>query len=85
MRELEKFPCPCCGYKTFSAPREDAPAYICPVCLWENDVFAPGEDQPSDENRGMTLAEGRKAFRRLGAVRKDLVQYARKPLPEEIP
>ena len=33
----------------------------------------------------MTLAEGRKAFRRLGAVRKDLVQYARKPLPEEIP
>lgn len=80
-----KFPCPCCGYKTFPAPKEDALAYICPVCLWENDVFDPGEDQPSDENRGMTLAEGREAFRRLGAVRKDLVQYACKPLPEEIP
>lgn len=85
MREDKKFPCPCCGYKTFPVPKEDALAYICPVCLWENDVFDPGEDQPSDENRGMTLAEGRAAFRRLGAVREDLVQYARKPLPGELP
>lgn len=60
-------------------------AFICPVCFWENDVFDPGENQPSDENQGMTLAEGRAAYRRLGAVREDLVQYARKPLPEEIP
>lgn len=80
-----KFPCPCCGYKTFPAPKEEAIAYICPVCFWENDVFDPGEDQPSDENRGMTLRQGREAFRRLGAVREDLRQYARKPLPEEIP
>ena len=29
--------------------------------------------------------QGREAFRRLGAVRKDLVRYVRKPLPEEIP
>lgn len=80
-----KFPCPCCGYKTFPVPKEEAIAYICPVCFWENDVFDPGEDQPSDENRGMTLRQGREAFRRLGAVREDLRQYARKPLPEEIP
>lgn len=79
------FPCPCCGYRTFPVPEEDAPAYICPVCLWENDVFDPGEDQPSDENRGMTLRQGREAFLRLGTVREDLPQYARKPLPEEIP
>ena len=85
MMENKRFPCPCCGYKTFPVPKEDALAYICPVCLWENDVFDPGEDQPSDENRGMTLTEGRAAFRRLGAVREDLVQYARPPLPEEQP
>lgn len=60
-------------------------AFICPVCFWENDVFDPGENQPSDENWGMTLAEGRAAYKKLGAVREDLVQYARKPLPEEIP
>lgn len=85
MKENKRFPCLCCGYKTFPIPKEDALAYICPVCLWENDVFDPSEDQPSDENRGMTLAEGRAAFRRLGAVREDLVQYARNPLPEELP
>ena len=79
------FPCPCCGYRTFSVPREDAIAYICPVCFWENDVFAPGEDQPSDENRGMTLRQGREAFRRLGAVSEEFLQYVREPLPEEIP
>ncbi|MEY8386322.1 CPCC family cysteine-rich protein [Oscillospiraceae bacterium 38-13] len=81
----EKFPCPCCGYNTFPAPPKDAVAYICPVCFWENDVFISGEDQPSDENRGITLKQAREAFRRLGAVRKDLIQYARKPLPDEIP
>lgn len=80
-----KYPCPCCGYLTFPVPKEDAIAYICPVCLWENDVFDPGEDRPSDENRGMTLAQGREAFRRLGAVREEFLQYVRTPLPEEIP
>lgn len=79
------FPCPCCGYRTFPVPREDAIAFICPVCFWENDVFDPGEDQPSDENRGMTLRQGREAFRRLGAVREDLLPHVRRPLPEEIP
>lgn len=36
---MEKYPCPCCGYLTYPVPREDAIAYICPVCFWENDVF----------------------------------------------
>lgn len=64
---------------------EDAAAYICPVCFWENDVFLSREDQPSDENRGITLNQAREAFRRLGAVHKDLIRYVRKPFQEEIP
>lgn len=80
-----KYPCPCCGYKTFPVPKEDAIAYICPICLWENDVFDPGETQPSDENRGITLSEAREAYQRFGAVREEFLQYARKPLPEEMP
>ncbi len=78
-------PCPCCGYLTFPVPREDAIANICPVCFWENDVFDPGEDDPSDENGGMTLRQGRENFRKYGAVRPDLVRHARPPLPGEIP
>ncbi|MEG0388886.1 MAG: CPCC family cysteine-rich protein, partial [Niameybacter sp.] len=33
------YACLCCGYKTLPVPKEDAIAYICPVCFWENDVF----------------------------------------------
>lgn len=79
------YPCPCCGYLTFPAPKEEAIAYICPMCFWENDVFDPGEDDPSDENRGLTLRQGRENYRRWGAVRPDLVVHARPPRPEERP
>ena len=78
-------PCPCCGYLTFPVPREDAIAYICPVCFWENDVFDPGEDDPSDENGGMTLREGRENFLSCGAVQPDLAKYVRPPRPGERP
>jgi len=60
------YPCPCCGYLTFPVPKESAVAFICPVCYWENDVFAPGEDAPSDENGGMTLRGGRGCRARSG-------------------
>ena len=78
------YKCPCCGFYTFAEPLNGT-YDICPVCFWENDVFDPGEDQPSDENHGMTLAEGREAYKRLGAVREELLPYAREPLPEELP
>lgn len=80
-----RFPRPCCGYLTFPVPKEEAIAYICPVCFWENDVFDPGEDAPSDENHGMTLRQGRENYRKWGAVREDLVGFARPPRPEEVP
>lgn len=69
-----KYPCPCCGKLTFPVPKEEAVAYICPICWWENDVFDPGEDDPSDENRGMTLRQGRENYERYGAVRPDLAE-----------
>lgn len=34
-----KYPCPCCGNLTLPVKPEDAVAFICPVCFWENDVF----------------------------------------------
>lgn len=80
-----EYPCPCCGYLTFPVPREEALAYICPVCYWENDVFDPGEDDPSDENGGMTLRQGREAFKKYGAVQPGLVKHVRPPLPAERP
>ena len=80
-----EYPCPSCGYLTLPVPREEAIAFICPVCFWENDVFDPGEDAPSDENHGMTLRQGRENYRKWGAVRPDFLRYVRPPRPEEIP
>ena len=80
-----EYPCPCCGYLTFPVPREEAMAFICPVCFWENDIFDPGEDDPSDENHGMTLRQGRENYRKWGAVRPDFLRYVRPPRSEEIP
>lgn len=80
-----RYACPCCGYLTVPVPKEAAVAFICPVCYWENDVFDPGEDAPSDENGGMTLRQGRENFKQYGAVRPNLVRHARPPRPGEIP
>ena len=41
-------------------------AYICPVCWWENDVFISSDNEPSDENHGLTLSQGRENVRRFG-------------------
>lgn len=79
------YPCPCCGYLTFPVPAAEAIAYICPVCFWENDVFIQSADEPSDENRGLTLKEAQLNYRRLGAVRKEFLGYVRKPSLSEIP
>ena len=79
------YPCPCCGNLTARYPRKNAVADICPVCFWENDVFSPGEDEPSDENHGMTLRQGQEAYKRLGAVREDFLRFVRPASPEELP
>lgn len=79
------FGCPCCGFRTFPVPPEEAIAYICPVCMWENDVFTASEEEPSDENHGLTLRQGRENFGKYGVCDPRLARYARPPLPEEQP
>lgn len=76
--------CPCCGYYTFPVPREDAIAYICPVCFWENDVFTSHDDEPSDANGGHTLNEGRTNFKKFGACTQDMLIHVRQPKVDEL-
>lgn len=82
---MEKYPCPCCGYLTYPVPREEAIAYICPVCFWENDVFVTSDDDPSDENHGISLRKARENYRSFGACVRTMLRYVREPKPEEIP
>ena len=60
------YKCKCCNHETLPVPPEEAIAYICPDCRWENDVFTAGDDEPSDENHGLTLNEGRKNYKQYG-------------------
>lgn len=78
-----KYPCPCCGCRTLPVPAADAIAYICPVCFWENDVFISREDEPSDENHGMTLQEARANFNQHHACDPRFLQSVRAPTKEE--
>ena len=58
--------CLCCGNETLPVPAEEAIAYICPVCWWENDVFLKSPHEPSDENHGMTLLEAHENYIKYG-------------------
>lgn len=60
------YKCKCCGHEPLPVQPEDAVAYICPICWWENDVFTADDDEPSDENHGLTLNEGRKNYKQYG-------------------
>ena len=77
------YPCPCCGYLTLPVPEEEAIAYICPVCFWENDVFIKSNDEPSDENHGMTLNQGRSNYKLFGACSKKMLAHVRQPRADE--
>ncbi len=77
-------PCPCCGCITI--PHQgNAMAFICPVCFWEIDLFIKSEDEPSDQNHGLTLNQGRKNFKTFGAVLPYLKEYCRNPNNWELP
>ncbi len=81
---MMKYPCKCCGNLTLPVFSEEAVAYICPVCLWENDVFIQN-DEPGDENHGMTLNEAREKYLRFNIVAEYEYLAPRAPKADELP
>ncbi|WP_418222761.1 CPCC family cysteine-rich protein [Clostridium isatidis] len=77
-------PCPCCGFITIPN-NGDALSYVCPVCLWEIDLFLKSDNEASDLNHGLTLIEARKNYKDYGAVLYNLKEYSREPLEKEYP
>ena len=58
-------PCPCCGNITIPNGG-DALGYICPICYWEIDLFIKSDDEPSDQNHGITLNQARENYKQFG-------------------
>ena len=77
-------PCPCCGSITIPNGG-DALGYICPVCLWEVDLFIQSEKEPSDQNHGLTLNQCRENYHACGAVLPRLTHLCRPPKGRELP
>ena len=51
--------------------------YICPICFWEIDLFIKSENEPSDQNHGLTLVEARQKYKRYGTVLPHLKKYCK--------
>lgn len=75
-------PCPCCRYITIPN-NGDALAYICPVCMWEIDLFIKDENESSDLNHGLSLKKARENYKKFGSSQQRLIKYCRVPKDTE--
>jgi hypothetical protein len=75
---MEKFTCPCCGYKTLD---EMPPGtfYICPICFWEDDRVQFNDPDYRGGANVVSLREAQRNFIEFGASEKELLKYVRKP------
>jgi hypothetical protein len=78
-----RFRCPCCGYRTLTAPDS---MELCPVCWWEDD--GQEDDDASDVrltvNGALSLSEARMHFAECGAAHPRFLPYVRKPDTAEL-
>lgn len=78
MREKKMYNCPCCGNATYPVPPKDDVGFICDICWWENDPFIQSEDEPSDQNHGMTLTQAKNNYKKYGISAPHLIKVWRK-------
>lgn len=72
---MEKYTCPCCGYKTL----EDEHEYdICPICFWKDDLFQFENIDLSGANP-VSLMEAQENFIKFGACEIKMIKHVRKP------
>lgn len=81
---INKYPCPCCGYLTFSV-KPGGTFDICPVCYWEDDDLSIEEPNTIFDINKVSLNKARDNFKSIGACREEDVPYVRKPYEYEIP
>lgn len=74
----KKYNCPCCGHPTYPVPPKDDVGYICDICWWENDPFIQSDDEPSDQNHGMTLKQAKENYKKYGISAPHLLEVWRK-------
>jgi Cysteine-rich CPCC len=73
----EFYPCPCCGFLTFS---ESSGSYeICPICFWEDDgIQLAFPNLPGGANR-VSLIKGQENYRNIGVCESAMKVHVREP------
>jgi hypothetical protein len=79
------FPCPCCGYLTYTGSPPTGDYHICPVCYWEDDPVQAAKPDLAGGANHVSLNQARVNFRRFRASSPDQRGNVREPLPEELP
>jgi hypothetical protein len=81
MRQLEKYPCPCCGYRVFA--HQPGSNEKCPICLWEDDLAQLRFPYMPGSANHVSLEEGQLNFSRCGAAERRNAGSVRAPIAGE--
>lgn len=73
---VEKFTCPCCGYKALD---EQFGWDICPICYWEDDPLQFDEVDLEGGANTVSLRQAQKNFVEFGSCEKNMLGCVRKP------
>lgn len=79
---IQKFACPCCGYKTFDS-KPDGSYNICPVCFWEDDPIQLNNPDYEGGANPMSLRQAQKNFLDFGACDRNMLQNVRQHAKDE--
>lgn len=77
---MEKYTCPCCGYKTLDDEHEYD---ICPICFWEDDLFQFENIDLLGANP-VSLREAQQNFIKFGACEINMIKNVRNPNIDDI-
>ncbi len=84
---MQKYTCPCCGYKSL-AEKTEFPTYeICEICFWEFDGYPDKFPQMIDKPWGpnhVSLKEGQQNFLKFGANEQKALSHVRKPTKADV-
>ena len=79
-----RYKCECCG--NFTLPEQSSGTYyICKVCFWEDDYVQLQDPDYAGGANECSLNQGRENYKKFGACEERLIEFARKPYPEELP
>ncbi|WP_333696749.1 CPCC family cysteine-rich protein [Flavobacterium sp.] len=79
---IEKFACPCCGYKTFTQ-QPNGTYDICQVCFWEDDPIQLKDPDYEGGANKVSLRQGQRNFEKYGACEKEMIKNVRPPKTDE--